>query len=223
MHHPHPVGGVERLTDLPDDAHQACHRDRPLQGELSKGLAGEVLHHAVDPASGLFHEVVNLDDVLVTDPVDRPRLLKEALQLRAVGGELFLEDLDRHLAIQLGVAGEVDAPHSPLANQLLQLVATEHLAGRSAQHHPLGGFVRLIEAELERRIRDRPGHPPRHRSADRLSVPRQRLPHRARAAEAVCGQLREAALDHRRYPLAARRQGRNRIAQVLAPGLERIS
>jgi hypothetical protein len=64
--------------------------------------------NAVVPA-----EVVDREDVRVRERGDRQRLALEARQGVGIPGERLGQDLDRDVAVQLGVARAIDLAHSP--------------------------------------------------------------------------------------------------------------
>jgi hypothetical protein len=73
---------------------------------------------------------VDLDDVLVADQVDRPRLLVEAPDHLAVGRQLAVDDLERDLLADDRVLGEVDHAHAADAQARLHPVIADLLPRR---------------------------------------------------------------------------------------------
>ena len=59
-------------------------------------------------------------------------LALEALEPLGVGGHLRRQNLERHLALELGVPGEVDLPHPALAELVEDPVVGEGLADHGA-------------------------------------------------------------------------------------------
>ena len=105
---PHRVGGFER-TDLLDP--------------LLHGTAGEVLHHDERRIVDLA-DVVDRDDVRMRELCESSRLLHEHPAKVAVRGRGGIENLQRHVAIQSLVAGEVNLRRSTHTERLLDLVPT---------------------------------------------------------------------------------------------------
>ena len=92
-------------------------------------------------AAGL--EAVDLGDVRMVQLGEELRLALEAGQALLVLGERGGEDLDRHLALELGVGGAVDLPHAAFADLGGDLVGAEAGPGRDHPARPSGQTARL--------------------------------------------------------------------------------
>ena len=96
-----------------------------LLGEGPQGLAADELGHQVGLRRAVPGVVVDLDDARVGEAGHGARLPGEAGP--ALGGlrEVRVEQLDRHLAIERGVAAAVDDGHAAAPDLLEQLVAPQ--------------------------------------------------------------------------------------------------
>ncbi len=92
-----------------------------LLDSLSEALAPHVLHGDKEIAAG-FVDVVNRGDVGMLDRSGGASFLNETLLPFFVGGKFFRKELERHLALELGVLGEVDLAHASLADLFEDLV-----------------------------------------------------------------------------------------------------
>ena len=108
-----------------------AHADRPLAQPRAHRLALEQLRHHEEPIA-LLAGVVDRDDVGVRERRHRLRLGLEAGERVGVIGEVLGQDLDRHVALEAGVAGAVDLPHPAGAERRDDLVRAEAVAGREA-------------------------------------------------------------------------------------------
>ena len=95
---------------------------------LRRTIVGEVLAldelHDDERADGVGAVVVHGDHARVVQRRGRLRLVPEAVEEVRVGAVLGPQDLDRDVALELGVAGPVDRGHAALAEQLDEAVAT---------------------------------------------------------------------------------------------------
>ena len=108
-----------------------AHADRPLAQPRAHRLALEHLRHHEEPIA-LLAGVVDRDDVGVRERRHRLRLGLEAGERVGVIGEVLGQHLDRHVALEAGVAGAVDLPHPAGAERRDDLVRAEAVAGREA-------------------------------------------------------------------------------------------
>ena len=76
-------------------------------------------------------EVEDLDDVLVRDHVDRARLVEEAGDDVRVARQHRVQQLDRDLAAEDGVLGEVDDAHSALAQKARDAVVPDRVVNQA--------------------------------------------------------------------------------------------
>src|SRR5207249_9956706 len=108
---------VQGAAALQDDR-----RDQPQRQRLSPGkvrlqrAALEELHHEVVPPVVGDVEVEDLDDVVVTDQVDRARLVEKPVDDGAIGRKARVQHLDGDLGTDGGVLGDVHASHPAFAD-----------------------------------------------------------------------------------------------------------
>ena len=105
------------------------HVDRPARSERSGRLdqvlersTRQVLHHDKGRPIDLAH-VVHRHDVAMRELCERPRFLHEALAKVRVRGGRRVQDLERDVAVQRLVAGEVHPRGAPDAERLFDPVA----------------------------------------------------------------------------------------------------
>ena len=94
------------------------------------GLLGELLQRRSADELGddvgrlaVAGEVEDLEDVGIVKLGHRPGLAREAAAAVGTGGQVWVEDLDGHLAIELAIPGPVDLRHAAAPHQLSELVA----------------------------------------------------------------------------------------------------
>jgi hypothetical protein len=113
---PRGVHGADAVRDLRQDLQRPVHRDRRvvllvLGDDRPQAPPVDVLHREeVRPL--VRPEGVDLDDVLAADRGERLRLLLEARSGSRVAGPGGGDHLERHLAIEPGVARQVDDTHA---------------------------------------------------------------------------------------------------------------
>ena len=106
----------------------ACAGRIPLgASQLVEGLALDVLHHD-EVRAVLGADVVDGDDVGMVQSAGGLGLLHEALLAAGVGDLVGGQDLDRHGAIQMGVACLVDHTHAAFTELRFDPVVVERLA-----------------------------------------------------------------------------------------------
>ena len=74
------------------------------------------------PAGSFKRGVVECDRAGVVEAGHEQRFALEALAEARVGGDVVVHDFDDDLAAEVGLPGEVDAAHPPLAEEPLDLV-----------------------------------------------------------------------------------------------------
>ena len=123
------VGGREGLEHRLEDVERGARGERALGlDDLPEGLPGDVLHRE-EHLAGVLALVEDLDDVGVAQSGGGACLAPEAGDERLVVNEVRAHDLERHLAVEPGVEGEVDRRHSAVGDVLEDLVpAIEQLA-----------------------------------------------------------------------------------------------
>ena len=129
------VRGLERLGDLPGDGQRLVERQRAARERADEILALDELHDQRAHAVRLF-EAVDRGDVRMMQLGEQLRFALEAGEALRVGGEGDREDLDRHLAPELGVGGAIDLAHAAFAQLGADLVGTEAGAGGGAHGAP---------------------------------------------------------------------------------------
>src|SRR5207237_8684818 len=120
-------------------------RDRyvVLEERLQRATVQE-LHHEVVPVVLGDVQVEDLEDVVVADDVDRPRLVEEAVDDLVVVRELGMQELDRYPRADARVDAHVDGSHPALAEQPLHAVAADAATEQIVD----GGDVRETAAIL---------------------------------------------------------------------------
>jgi hypothetical protein len=115
----------EPAARLREDAHGVLGLEPPeLAQDLRAARPVDVLHDDVLAARALVRaEVVDLDDVRVDEARDGQRLAPEARDEVAVLGEVLGEELDRDVALQARVEGELDGRHATDAEAAFEAVA----------------------------------------------------------------------------------------------------
>ena len=112
---------LERRGDLICDPQRVGQRELPLAFEtLVDRLAGDERHHVIEMPLVLA-EVVDREDVGVTEARDDVDLSAESLGAHREG-KFPEEDLDRDVAIQLEIASEPDDRHTSAADLALETV-----------------------------------------------------------------------------------------------------
>ena len=116
--------------------------DRHL-GVLGEDVAERLLVHELHRDVGrvaVAADVENGHDVGVRDGAGGARLAQEAGDIFLVDAELVLEQLDRDRAVDVGVAGAIDARHRPFADELGDFVAADFIQARLCRcqcHSPI--------------------------------------------------------------------------------------
>ena len=110
----------------------------PSRDPLRQVLALDQLHHESGHASALF-EPVDARDVGMIQRRERFRFARESRQTVGVVRERVGQDLDRDVAVQLGVASAKDLPHAPFADRRDDFVDAEAGAGGEGQRWGLYG------------------------------------------------------------------------------------
>jgi len=161
MAHAGVVGALEGVEELIHHLQQrGLRRQRRDRQPLRQVEAGDVLHRDVGAAVGLV-DLVDADDAGMVDARDRLRLLGQACRERArgarVGGDVQVQRLDRHHALQRGIErledgaahAFADHPGDPvLANLFWRVRHDRHFAHSTGQRLQ----ARLIEEERPRGV-----------------------------------------------------------------------
>ena len=150
VHHSVLVREVETVADLPDQVGDLLEGEDALLGDhVLERLALDVLHRDVR-GGALLADVVDSHDVGVGErPGGAELALEPGLQvIDLLGGDprIELDDLDRELATDDRVLGQVDDAHGALADDALYLVAAEACGLLFIHLKKLPGSARLYRA-----------------------------------------------------------------------------
>ena len=110
------VGGFERLSNLLGDGQGFVKRDRPLLDAIRQRRPFDQFEDQRPNALGL-RQPVDAPDVGVVQRGEDLGFPLEPRQAVGVGGERLGEHLERHVPVELGVAGLPDFAHPALADQ----------------------------------------------------------------------------------------------------------
>jgi hypothetical protein len=117
-----PVGKIEAQRCLSSDPERVPHRELALPPQpVPERLALDV-RHGEPEAAGRFARVVNRQDMGMLKASGELDLVLEALRAERCS-ELGVEDLERHQAFVLEIAGEVNRGHTPTTELALERVA----------------------------------------------------------------------------------------------------
>jgi hypothetical protein len=123
------VGSGERLADLDRRAHRFFHGQGPAAQPSRQRLADEKLHdEEIDPL--VMAHLMEGTDARMGEPRDGAGFGDKAHPPARTGCSVRRQNLDRHVAIEPGVAGPVDLAHPSGPDETLDL---EH-----AEAHPTG-------------------------------------------------------------------------------------
>ncbi len=132
MDDPAPVGVVEPVQRLAEQAERPAHRQPPLAvQERLERLALDELHDHVQVVA-VAVERVQRRDVGVEQPRQRPRLLSEPLDVLGRGGDVGAEGLDGDGPVEHQVEAAVDGAHAALAQERLDPVRSDDAADHDA-------------------------------------------------------------------------------------------
>ncbi len=113
---------VERHREIVQDGHRVIGRERLLTREpITQALTRHVLHDEVQQAAR-FARRIHGNDVRMTEPGYRPRLLNEALPDLGAGADLGRDDLDRDRPVEGLIPSEEDRAHAALSKRPLDAV-----------------------------------------------------------------------------------------------------
>ena len=161
------IGQRTRKLDAHDD-HIAHGQGLAVRHLVAQRLTVEQLHRHEGPAFDFAH-VVNGDDVRVREPARGPRLAQEAGVVFLVFAQGGVQELDRHVAPDVGVVGLEHGGHAatpePLADQIAADLAHRRRTGlggagkrfwnltRAAGQAAVGVHVRRAAGGLRHRQR----------------------------------------------------------------------
>ena len=101
----------QALRDLQRDVERLAHRQGAVGQPLPQRLPLEQLHHCVDDG-GFAAEIVDGEDVRMRERRHCLGLSLEAGHRGRIAGERGGQDLDRDIAIKLGVVGAIHLAHA---------------------------------------------------------------------------------------------------------------
>ena len=131
MHDSRRVRRTQCVADRLEIAERLCGGQPPAPlDDVRQARSFEQLHHEVRPFVGQLSELVDVDDVGVTDAIDDARFADEALDHLRRRGELAVQHLDRRLAPQNAVLGRVDRAASTGRDGAEDEVLAGPIAGR---------------------------------------------------------------------------------------------
>ncbi len=151
------VGRAQGVGQRDGDLEELRQRHAPLGDQLAETAPRDELHGEEVDAVGLLDRV-EVDDVRVVQGGEGPGLALEAVQPLAVRRQLRRQDLERHLAPQLGVLGPVDHPHPALTELVEDPIVSEGLADHAPprpEQLPAGLFPQLAGCADDSNIRRR--------------------------------------------------------------------
>ena len=126
---------VERVGDLGGDRQRLVERERPVLEPRGQRLALEMRHDQVVGAIDAA-DVVDAADVGMIQRSDSSCLAFEAGSQIRIVSDFTRQNLDRHRAIEAGVAGFVDLAHATRAKRAEDFVGAETGAGEKCQRCP---------------------------------------------------------------------------------------
>ncbi len=143
MHDPASVGELQRFGDLAEQRQRRVQIERASTQPLLERRAVDQLHDQEAHPVG-FLKIVDRGNPGVVERGERLGLAFEPRQARRVRGELPGQDLDRHVALELGVARAVDLAHPTRTDGLDHAVMQQ----RGARLH-----ARIVSAVLPGQVR----------------------------------------------------------------------
>jgi hypothetical protein len=129
------VRAVERIGDLDGDLERVAERQTRTAGlrrpreSVGQRLAIQVLHDEIRGAP-VVADVVERTNVRMRELRDRARLTIESLTKARIAGKGLGKNLDRHLAIQTGIARPIHLAHATSAERAADLVRAKSGARR---------------------------------------------------------------------------------------------
>ena len=111
----------------------------------------DVSHRQEGDAVGLA-DVVDLAEIRVVEPGGGLGLAEEPLAGLGPDGLLRVGDLQRHVALEMGIVGQIDRPHPTPAERPEHLVAADRAGQPLVGHRRLGRADRAVRARRRRPI-----------------------------------------------------------------------
>ena len=137
---------LERVRDLARDRQGLVHRQGPGRDPLGQRLALDELQHQRLEVADLL-EPIDRRDVRVIQGREDLRLALEPRQPLGVLGHRLRQDLDRDLAVELGVPRPVHLSHPARAERRQDLVGAE-LRSRGETHRRPSATYRSLRVWL---------------------------------------------------------------------------
>ena len=128
MDDPGAVGGVERVDNLLRDGHSLGERQRTPAQAIVQRVALDQLEHQGRHAAGVL-EPVDGPDVRMIERGEQSRFALEARRAIGVRGERRRQNLQRDVALKLGIARAIDLAHAAGSEQRDDFVRAEPGAG----------------------------------------------------------------------------------------------
>ena len=135
-----PVGGVERVGDVGGDGEQVGDWQRTGAQPILQRLAFEPLH-GDERRSGVLADLVDGADMRMVERRSRPRFAPKSFDRGRVGRHRRGQKLERDLASEPQILGQIDDTHPATAEQRLDSVVVDrvtaiHASSPSASHRP---------------------------------------------------------------------------------------
>ena len=134
MNDPSLMRRLQRLGDLLRNRQRLIQRDRPLRDAVSQGRTFNQLQHQRPLPLG-FLDAENGGDVGVVEAGEDLRLPREPGEPIRISREAVREDLQRDLAVELGVRGLPDLAHAAFPKESSHVIVAE--PGTSFERHGL--------------------------------------------------------------------------------------
>jgi hypothetical protein len=124
VHEPARMRSVKRTRDLGDESERALRGERTIVQERLQVAVLDVPHRDEDQTVGLACGI-DRNDVRMVEAGRQLGLGQQALPETRVFCELGREQLERNLALQPQILGQIDDPHTAAAEDVLDPVAEE--------------------------------------------------------------------------------------------------
>ena len=135
------MSGSERVGDLSRDAQRVGKRQRATSQARGQRFARHVLHDHVRPAGRIGADVVDRADAGMIERSNRLRFLQQPPGDEVARPPSRVDELDRHIAAQRRVAGEIHLAHAARADQPAQPITSEFGALGLRFHCSEGGII----------------------------------------------------------------------------------
>ena len=126
------VRRFERVRDLLRSRQRFSDGDRPARDTLLQVLALDEFHDEGAHTAGLF-QAVDVGNVGMVEGGERVRFAGESREPIRIIGEGVGQNLQRHVAMELGVAGSIHLPHATFTELRGNFVDAEAGTGSEGQ------------------------------------------------------------------------------------------